>query len=204
MIQRVMLFLLYTWLGATVLRAQEKLTTVEDPVHNQLRALRDGMLNAFEQRDIDRMLTYLHENVIITYQNAEVSRGHSGVRAFHERMTGKDAMVTTLSTKFRVDELSIMYGDDTAVAFGDIDDTFELTGGMNFDLSSRWTATLTRENDRWLIAALHVSTNMFDNGVSDLLIKWNSIKVGLSALLIGAVLGIVPTLVVIRLRRRRT
>ena len=193
----------FTSIGIPVLQAQELEVATEDPVHEELRVLRDGMVDAFQKKDIERMLDNLHEEVVVTYQNAEVSRGHAGVRDFHQRMNeGDNPAVKSLESVFNVDELSIIYGDDTAVAFGSMQDEFELTRGMDFSLESRWTATLVKEDGRWLVAALHVSTNMFENGVSDLLIKWNSIKVGTIALLIGLVLGIVLPKMVAKSRKR--
>ena len=56
---------------------------------------------------------------------------------------------------------------------------------MEFDLVSKWTSTLVKENDRWLVASFQASTNMFDNGVSDMRLKWNSIKMGGGGLLLG-------------------
>ena len=55
---------------------------------------------------------------------------------------------------------------------------------------SRWTAALVKQNDGWKVAAFHVSTNMFDNGVSNLMIKWAAIKTGAAALAIGIVCGV--------------
>ena len=77
-----------------------------------------------------------------------------------------------------------------------LNDEFALTGGMEFSLASRWTATLVKENDRWQIAAYHVSTNMFDNGVSDLMLKGNSLKMGGIGLVIGVLLGVVGVVLV--------
>jgi ketosteroid isomerase-like protein len=201
--QPVVWILIYGWLGTALLQAQELNTASEDPVHDELRALRDGMFDAFQKKDIERMLTYLHKDVVVTYQNAEVSRRHAGVRDFHRRMNeGENRAVKSLESVFKVDELSIIYGDDTAVAFGSMEDEFELTSGMDFSLKSRWTATLVKEDGRWLVAALHASTNMFDNGVMNLLIKWNSIKVGAIALLMGLVLGLIVPKLVTRVRKR--
>jgi hypothetical protein len=70
-------------------------------------------------------------------------------------------------------------------------DHFKLRRGEQFDLHSRWTATAVRQDGRWLVASFHVSTNMFDNGVSNLYIKWNTIKSGAIAGLIGIVAGAV-------------
>jgi len=185
-----------------LLEAQESVESVsEDPIHEELRALRKEVLDAFKKKDIDRLLECLHEDVVITLQNAEVCEGHEEVRAFHDRMSeGEDRSVQSQETVFEVDDLSIIYGDDTAVARGSIQDDFKLTAGMEFQLQSRWSATLVKEDDRWLVASFHASTNMFENGVSDLMLKWNAIKVGGIALLAG----IFITVVVSKLRSRRS
>src|SRR5688500_9490976 len=66
---------------ATSVRGQETPTggeesAGEDPVHNELRALRDEALDAFLKKDIERLLACLHPNVVAILQNAEVCRGH--------------------------------------------------------------------------------------------------------------------------------
>ncbi len=38
-----------------------------------------------------------------------------------------------------------------------------MTSGRTFDLPARWSATLVKEGDRWLVANLHMSDNLFDN-----------------------------------------
>lgn len=174
--------------GATLQPAE---TVSENPIHEELRSLRKEVLDAFEQKDIDRLLACLHENVVITLQNAEVCVGHDEVRAFHVRMSeGENRTVQSQETVFEVDDLSILYGGDAAVARGSIQDDFKLSTGMEFDLKSRWSATLVWEGDRWVIASFHASTNMFENGVSDMLLKWNSIKVGAIALLAGIAIAV--------------
>ncbi len=173
----------------------------EDPVHNELRALRDEALDAFLKKDIERLLDCLHPNVVAILQNAEVCRGHDAVRAFHERMSeGDDRTVLSQKTDFEVDELATIYDDDTAISHGTITDHFVLRNGMKFDLVSKWTATLVKEDDRWLVGSFQASTNMFDNGVSDMMLKWNSIKTGGGGLLAGCLAagGL------LMLRRRRT
>jgi uncharacterized protein (TIGR02246 family) len=177
-------------LTASTVCAQETEPAAEDPAHNELRSLRDGLLDAFEKQDIERMLTFLAPDIVIVVQNAEVIRGHDGVRKFHQRMSqGEDRVVESLKSELKVDELSTLYGDDTAISFGTMDDHFKLRRGMEFDLHSRWTATAVRQDDRWQLASFHVSTNMFDNGVSNLYIKWSAITSGGVALVVGCVLG---------------
>src|SRR5882724_10846211 len=85
-------------------------TPPEDPAHNELRVLRDGLLDAMTKGDIDRQLTYLHPNVVITWHNAEVSRHLDGVRAYLNRMlTGPNKIVASYTADVTVDELSALY-----------------------------------------------------------------------------------------------
>jgi len=86
----------------------------DEAVHNELRALRDGLIDAMNKGDIDREITYMHPNVVITWHNAEVSRGRDGVRAYLTRMlSGPNKVVSSYSATVDVDELTILYGGDT-------------------------------------------------------------------------------------------
>jgi ketosteroid isomerase-like protein len=140
----------------------------EDPVHNELRKLRDGLLEAMNRGDIEGQLAFLHPNVIVTWHNAEVSRGRDGVRAYLNRMlTGPSKIVEKFGATVKVDELSIIYGGDTALAYGSAQEHFQLTHGGAFDFTGRWSATMVKEGDHWLIANLHSSDNIFDNPVAN-------------------------------------
>jgi uncharacterized protein (TIGR02246 family) len=164
----------------------------QEAIHDELRKLRDDMMAAFEAGDIDALLSHLHPNIVVTWQNAEVSRGRDGVRQFYEKMMkGETSQVESVTADLAVDEISILYGDDTAIAFGQLDESFDLRNGPSFDLANRWTATVVREEGRWLLSAFHVSTNMFENGLQDRLMQWNTLKSGGIALVVGAVLGVV-------------
>jgi len=138
----------------------------DEATHNELRALRDGLSDAMNKGDIERELTYLHPNVVVTWHNAEVSRGRDGVRAYLNRMLkGPQKVVAGYGADLTVDELTILYGGDTGISFGSAVEHFKLTSGMTFDLPARWSATLVKEGDHWLIASLHCSDNLFDNPV---------------------------------------
>ena len=143
-----------------------------EATHNELRALRDGLLDAMNKGDMERQLTYLHTNVVITWHNAEVSRGRDGVLAYYKRLTsGPQKMVEKFAAEINVDELTILYGEDTGLSFGSSVEHFTLVSGKILDLKGRWTATLVKENGKWLIASLHVSSNLFDNALFDIVKK---------------------------------
>ena len=58
----------------------------EDPAHEELRALRKGLVEAIQKNDVDDLLTYLDPDVVVTWQNGEVSRKPDGVKAYYDRM----------------------------------------------------------------------------------------------------------------------
>jgi ketosteroid isomerase-like protein len=141
----------------------------EDPAHDQLRQLRDGLLAAMNKGDLEATLKFLHTNCVITWHNAEVSRGHQGVRDYYNRvMTGPNRIVDSFHCDLKVDELTSLYGENTGICFGSSDEQFKLANGKNLNVKGRWTATLVKENGHWLVASLHVSTNLFDNVMLDL------------------------------------
>ena len=139
--------------------------------------------------DIDRELSYMHPNVVVTWHNAEVSRGRDGVRAYLTRMlTGPNKIVTSYSATVNVDELTILYGGDTGISFGSAVEHFKLNDGKTIDLPARWSATLVKEGDKWLVASLHASDNLFDNPVLAMT-KSTAYWAGGGGLLLGLIVG---------------
>lgn len=139
--------------------------------------------------DIERELTFFHPNAVITWHNAEVSRGHAGIRDYLKRMLeGPDKAVERFGADVNVDELTILYGGDTGISFGSAVEHFAMTNGRTFDLPARWSATLVRENGRWLISSLHVSDNLFDNPLLNMARKFAWWAGGLG-LIVGLALG---------------
>jgi len=170
----------------------------DDAAHNELRALRDGLLDAMSKGDVERELGYFHPNVVVTWHDAEVSRGRDGVRKYLSRMLdGPDKVVESFRADVNVDELTILYGGDTGISFGSAVEHFTMKGGRELSLPARWTATLVKEGDHWLIASLHASDNLFDNPLLNLA-KRAAWWVGGLCLLLGLGLGFLLG------RRRRT
>jgi uncharacterized protein (TIGR02246 family) len=134
--------------------------------HDALRQLQATMETALNARDLDAIVANVDENVVFTTMNGDVARGRDGVRQyFAKMMEGPDKVVETVTSDFIPDELSIFYGEDTAIAFGGSNDHYVLTDGRKFDIHARWTATLVQKDGRWLVAAFHYSTNVFDNPI---------------------------------------
>jgi ketosteroid isomerase-like protein len=168
-------------------------------VHDELRRMRDEMLAAWDRRDIDRVLAHVDPNVVVTWQNGEVSRGPDAIRRFYKEMfEGEGSILSNLKSTLTVDDLSILHGPDTAIAFGSIHDEFTfkrplastaaIGAGNTLALTSRWTATVVRKAGEWKLASYHVSANVFSNPVQDLAVKAASRVGGIVGFVIGAVI----------------
>ncbi|HMB29788.1 MAG TPA: DUF4440 domain-containing protein, partial [Blastocatellia bacterium] len=75
---------------------------------------------------------------------------------------------------------------------------YVFTDGDTRVMTSRWTATLYKDNGKWKILNVHIGANLFDNPVIMALKSW-IYKVGVGAGVAGGLLGFVLG----RLTRRR-
>ena len=141
----------------------------EDPTHDELRALRKEMIDAITKGDFDATIRHVHPNVVITWQNAEVVRGVKALREFFNRV-GKDAF-KGYKVAPTPDELTILYGGDTGISFGQTVAQYDVLG-KRYEVANRWTATLVKENNRWLLAGYHISVNALDNPLLNAATHW--------------------------------
>ena len=163
------------------------------PAHDELRKLKTDLFDAYQARDLDKVFEYVHEDVVVTWHNAERSVGHEQIRDYYNRMmVGEDRVVRNAKNNMKVSELSYLYGDDAAIAYGTLDDEFELMNGDILNIHSNWTATCVKKDGRWLLASLHISVDMFDNPVLDTAASW-LVKAaaisGIIALIVGLFIG---------------
>lgn len=142
----------------------------EEEVHNALRQLKATMTKALNERDLDAIVANVDPNVVFTTMNGDVCRGPEQIRAyFHKMLNAPGHIVKNVTVSFEADALTTLYGGDmdvdTGVAIGSSKDHYELTNGETFDINGRWTCTMVRNGDRWVIAAFHYSANVFENPI---------------------------------------
>lgn len=143
----------------------ETRTGNDEAIHDELRALRVALVEALKKGDVDGQLSHVHNNVVATWQNNRVVRGHDGLRNFITEMNAANQSVFRgYKVEPEADELTILYGGDTGIVFGKSVPQYHYLG-MDFELENRWTATLVKQDGSWKIAAYHVSGNLVDNPV---------------------------------------
>jgi ketosteroid isomerase-like protein len=154
-----------------------------------VRAAGEAVIEAVNKADYDAMVALLHPGVVITYQNAEVARGHAEVKAFQAKMTGgPERIVESYHIDVKADDITILPGGANAVSTGSSVETYKMTHGADLMLTGRWTATLVNENGQWLVSTLHCSANLFANPVVEAT-KKAGVTAGIGSIIIGLVAG---------------
>jgi len=171
--------------------APAQVAAVPDAEADQaITKLREGLVDSFNRGDMDRLLTHLDTNAVVTWQNGEVCVGPAAVKAYYERMMkGDHPVVSKVSADPKV--LGRHVQGDWALSWGIMNDRFALTDGRELPLNSRFTAAVVKRGDRWVVSAFHVSVNAFDNPILALATKRISTLAGIGGLVIGTVLGAV-------------
>jgi uncharacterized protein (TIGR02246 family) len=158
-------------------------------VHNALRQLKATMTKALNERDLDTIVANVDPNVVFTTMNNDVRRGPDQIRAyFNEMLTAPGHIVKDVKVSFEADALTTLYGGYAGVAYGTSNDHYELTNGDKFDVKGRWSCTMVKNDERWVIASFHYSTNVFDNPILD---RYKSmyLPIGAGALVAGLIIG---------------
>lgn len=159
----------------------------KDPAYAELLKVRSGLVDAYNRKDVDGILNLCTPDVVVTWQNAEVTEGREGIRKYYDKMmTGPNRIVESMTANPTVDNLAVLYGGDTAVSRGAMNDHYKLTDGSEFDMNSRWSATLVKDGDRWLIAAFHASIGAFDSPLLHFIVGKASLWSGIAAALAAA------------------
>jgi ketosteroid isomerase-like protein len=174
-----------------VTRAQTEPPATSPDVDKAILQLREGLVDSFNRGDVDGLLTYLDTNAIVTWQNGEVCEGTAAVRAYYDRMMkGDKPIVKKITAEPKVLGRHVQGDGNWAISWGNLNDHFELTDGRKMDMNSRFTATIARRGDRWLVSAFHVSVNAFENPVMMLAVKKVALGAGIGGLLVGLVGGL--------------
>ena len=126
------------------------------------------MITALNASDVDAVLAGVHDDVVFSAMNGDVSRGKEEVRAYIKKMLGGEAaIVKKLTVEMAADDLSILYGDSLVVAHGTSTDTYELLTGQTFVAKTRWTATLIKSEGGWKAISFQNGVSIFDDSVRD-------------------------------------
>jgi len=158
---KTLLFCILLWVGGS-LHAQS-----ETAVHQELRSVLNGIEDAINEQKYDELSQFFHKDLRVTTINQEVISSPDEIGKYFHRWFGPEGYLKTLEIKLQSDALTEFYGNKTfGIVRGYGDERYILADGRSFDMKTRWTATVIKENEgKWSILSLHIGTNFLDNPV---------------------------------------
>ena len=157
-------------LSLTTLLQQSAVAETPDPHAPDRQAL----IKVFQEieagindQNVERMVAQMTPEATVTWLNGEISRGHDEIRAYYQRMVkGPERILNKYTTVAKLGQHARFFGD-VAVADGTMQDAFSPVARKPFELSSNWTSTSAKINGQWKVVSLHLSANVFNNGLLD-------------------------------------
>jgi|SRR5262245_15517300 len=172
--------------GVIGVRAQDR-----NRDHDELRAVLKTVTEAMNSRNIDSMAPLFHNRFSITTVDQQVFTNLNDFKTyFNGLFTGDKAPLKSIMFNPTADALTEFVGADIGFVHGASTDTYAFADGDTRVMTSRWTATLYKDNGKWKILNVHIGANLFDNPVITALKSW-VYKVGVGAGIAGLLLGFV-------------
>ncbi len=136
-------------------------------IHEELRGVLKVIESAINSGDFDKMLPVLSKDVRATPINQEFLTNHAEVSAYFKKWFGDNGYLKKLEISLAPDALTELSADKSwGVVRGNGVEKYILRDGRPYELHTRWTATMAREDDgRWRIRAIHIGTNFLDNPI---------------------------------------
>ncbi|HKI62818.1 MAG TPA: nuclear transport factor 2 family protein [Mariprofundaceae bacterium] len=175
--------LVCAWLGSAY--AEE-----DAAIHQELRGLLKQAENAINSGNYDAMLPILSKNLRITPINQEFLSSRKDVSDYFKKWFGEGGYLKKLHITFTPDALTELSDDKSwGLVWGTGEEDYILADGRSFDMKTRWTAVVVKEEDgHWRIRGMHVATNFLDNPI--LSAAEDSVKYfGIGGLLVGLLVG---------------
>lgn len=156
------------------------------------------MERATNTRDVATLLKHASSDIVMVSKNGEIVVGRKAVADYLNRMIGAVPALKELKSTMREPRITLA-APDTLIVDGRTDDYYAFSSGMDFSITTTWSATLVPQEGAWRIAVLHFGFNLFDNPLlsgAQRMVYW----LAAMALLLGALLGVLAGVLENRLK----
>ena len=163
----------------------------EVEIHKELRLLVSGIEDSVNTKKYNQLSQYFHKNLRVTTINQENISSPDEIEKYFNRWFGEEGFLKSLHMNLDADTLTEFYDNYSyGIVRGSGKESYILSDGRTFDMKTRWTATVTKnDTNQWVILSLHIGTDFLDNPV--LHVAENSLMyTGIAGSLIGLLLGL--------------
>lgn len=136
-------------------------------IHQELRSILSTLQTAINSGNYDAMLPVVSQNIRATTVNQEVLSNHQEVSAYFKKWFGPGGYLKKLEMSLEADALTELSADQTwGTVRGSGLERYTLADGRKYDIKTRWTATVVKEQDgKWRLRTIHIGTNFLDNPI---------------------------------------
>jgi len=136
-------------------------------IHEELRHVLKVIENAINSGDYDKMLPVLSKQIRATPINQEFLASRPEVSAYFKKWFGEGGYLKKLDISLEPDALTELSADKTwGIVYGKGVEKYILADGRPYELHTRWTATMVKEEDgHWRVRAIHIATNFLHNAI---------------------------------------
>lgn len=181
---KFLLLCLLPLLIAPIVPAQDR-----EADHNELRAMLRIATDAMNTGNFDALRPLFYNKVSITTVDQKLFTGFDDFKTYYEGLLkGGGAQLKSITFKPEADALTEFVGDNIGLSHGTSTDTYTFADGDVRTMTSRWTATVYKDNGKWKILNLHIGANLLDNPVTAA-VKGYATKAAIGAGVGGLVVG---------------
>ena len=190
--------LLLLLMGSPAITAEE----ANQEIHNELRALLHGLETAVNEERYNDLAPFFHPNLRVTTINQEIISSRDEIASYFNRWFGPGGYLKKVDMKLNADALTELYGNNSfGIVRGSGDENYILSDSRYYEMKTRWTATVIKDNDdKWRILSLHIGTNFLDNPI--LSEAENALMYfAIGGLIVGFILMLIIMLVLRRMKK---
>ncbi|HKS41218.1 MAG TPA: hypothetical protein VJX74_11460 [Blastocatellia bacterium] len=170
--------------------------------HDELRQMLKTATDAMNSKNLDALAPLFYNKFSITTVDQKLFTNLADFKAYYEGLySGDNAPLKNIMFKPEADALTEFIGDNIGLSHGTSTDTYTFSDGDTRVMTSRWTATVFKDNGKWRILNLHIGADLLANPVVSTL-KSYVYKAGIGAGLGGLIVGFAVAWI-LRGKRRR-
>lgn len=175
--------------SAALVAAASALAEERQQDHEELRAMLKTATEGMTSKNLDALAPLFYSKFSITTVDQKVFTNLADFKAYYENLYNSErAPLKSIVFKPEADALTEFVGENIGLSHGTSTDTYTFSDGDTRVMTSRWTATVFKENGKWKILNLHIGANLLDNPVVSSLKSYvykTGIGAGIGGLLVG-------------------
>lgn len=157
--------------------------------HAALRELMEDATSALNGLDAAALAKYLADGFVVTFSDQTVITDPAQLDGYIANyFTAENAPLRSVSFAPEATEQVRFIDRRTGVVYGTSADTYTLADETSLVFDTHWTATVVKQDGRWLVQTFHAGVNMLDNPILDATSKGGLLSGGV-ALVAGLLTG---------------